>query len=163
VFTQSPLAAQDSAYQNATTSALLHRETAVTAFQYPFALNGNDCKSEPKWTRALLRAIGELNEVAGNHARSYYEMAPASIICRVTPSLVAGFNTYCFKSNGQFPDVICDILKGDYPGGEFYIGGELVKRGLKPEEMDDLRNAGVTVERDPRKVLEIVADKLLGD
>src|SRR5262245_32574571 len=32
VFTQSPLSAGDSAYKNATTSALLHRETAVTAF-----------------------------------------------------------------------------------------------------------------------------------
>ena len=38
VFTQSPLSVAGSAYQNATTSALLHRETAVTAFQYPFAL-----------------------------------------------------------------------------------------------------------------------------
>jgi hypothetical protein len=35
VFTQSPLAGKGSKYQNATTSALLHRETAVTAFQYP--------------------------------------------------------------------------------------------------------------------------------
>ncbi len=50
VFTQSPLAPKDkSAYQNATTSALLHRETAVTAFQYPFALSGNDCKLKPDW------------------------------------------------------------------------------------------------------------------
>jgi CRISPR-associated protein Cst2 len=42
VLTQSPLSAGDSAYQNAATSALLHRETAVTAFQYPFALNLNE-------------------------------------------------------------------------------------------------------------------------
>src|SRR3954453_10475389 len=72
VFTQSPLAAEGSKYQNATTSALLHRETAVTAFQYPFALNLDDCAAVPagkEWARALLRAIGELNDVAGNHAR----------------------------------------------------------------------------------------------
>jgi CRISPR-associated protein Cst2 len=161
VFTQSPLAAQDSAYQNATTSALLHRETAVTAFQYPFALNGNDCKAKPNWTRALLRAIGELNDVAGNHARSYFEMAPASIICRVTQSLVAGFDTYCFKPEDHPPDVISDILAGDYAGGEFYIGGELVKRIFTPKEAEELRKTGVTLERDPRKVLEIAADKLL--
>ena len=101
---------------NATTSALLHRETAVTAFQYPFALNLNDCKPKADWTRKLLKAIGELNDVAGNHARSYFEMAPASIIIRLTESLVAGFNTYCFKPRtARLPDVIDDILKGDYP------------------------------------------------
>ena len=58
------LAAEGSAYKNATTSALLHRETAVTPFQYPFALNLNDCSEKPEWTRALLKAIGELNDVA---------------------------------------------------------------------------------------------------
>jgi CRISPR-associated protein Cst2 len=162
VFTQSPLATEDSAYKNATTSALLHRETAVTAFQYPFALNGNDCTAKPTWVRALIRAIGELNEVAGNHARSYFEMAPASIIARVSESLVAGFNSYCFKADGQMPDVLGDILKGDYPGREFYVAGEVVKRGLKDDDADRLRKAGVTLERDPRKLLEIVADKLLG-
>jgi CRISPR-associated protein Cst2 len=166
VFTQSPLAPKDgpnkSAYSNATTSALLHRETAVTAFQYPFALNLNDCKPKADWTRKLLKAIGELNDVAGNHARSYFEMAPASVIVRLTNSLVAGFNTYCFKPDGKLPDVIDDIIKGDYPGREFYLGGEIVKRGPLMERADTLRQAGVTLERDPRKLLEIVADKALG-
>src|SRR5947199_3077530 len=136
VFTQSPLAAEGSKYKNATTSALLHRETVVSAFQYPFALNLEDCKKAPKgkeWTRQLLKAIGELNDVAGNHARSYFEMAPASIVLRLTESLVAGFNTYCFKpatDKNPVPDVIEDILRGNcgYPPGEFYLGGELVKR-----------------------------------
>jgi CRISPR-associated protein Cst2 len=170
VFTQSPLATEDSAYKNATTSALLHRETAVTAFQYPFALNGNDCKAKPGWTRALLKAIGELNEVAGNHARSYYEMAPASIICRVTESLVAGYGTYGFKPAGQapddvhtFPEVVDGILHDppDYIGSEFFIGGKIVKE-MPVNQQEQLKARGVTLERDPRKLLEIVADKLLG-
>jgi CRISPR-associated protein Cst2 len=168
VFTQSPLAAEGSKYANATTSALLHRETAVTAFQYPFALNLNDCKAQPEWTRKLLQAIGELNDVAGNHARSYYEMAPASIVVRLTESLVAGYETYGFKPGDKsgayaFPEVVKGILHDppDYPGAEFYLGGKLVK------EMDEgaaakLRNAGVTLERDPRRLLAIVADKALG-
>jgi CRISPR-associated protein Cst2 len=162
VFTQSPLAAEGSAYKNATTSALLHRETAVTAFQYPFALNLNDCNPKADWTRKLLKAIGELNEVAGNHARSYFEMAPASILVRLTESLVAGFHTYCFKPDGKLPDVLDDLLKGDYPAREFYLGGEIVKRGLPVEKAEALRQAGVTLERDPRKLLELVADKALG-
>lgn len=164
VFTQSPLADEKSAYRNATTSALLHRETAVTAFQYPFALNLNDCKSKPDWSRKLLKAIGELNNVAGNHARSYFEMAPASIILRLTDRLVAGFNTYCFRPESKLPDVVDDILKGDtnYPGNEFYLGGEIVKRGLPDTQAEALRKAGVTLDRDPRRLLELVADKFLG-
>ena len=42
-------------------------------------------------------------------------MAPASIVLRLTESLVAGFNTYCFKpatDKNPVPDVIEDILRG---------------------------------------------------
>jgi CRISPR-associated protein Cst2 len=164
VFTQSPLAGEGSKYKNADTSALLHRETAVTAFQYPFALNGNDCKAKPDWTRKLLQAIGELNDVAGNHARSYFEMAPASIIVRLTNQLVAGFNTYCFKADSKLPDVIDDMLRGDggYAPKEFFLGGEIVKRGLDDKQKTDLIGKGVTLEPDPRELLKLVADKFLG-
>jgi CRISPR-associated protein Cst2 len=171
VFTQSPLAVEGSAYQNATTSALLHRETAVTAFQYPFALNLNDCKQAPAdWTRKLLQAIGELNEVAGNHARSYFEMAPASIVVRLTESLVAGYNTYGFQADGQAPNDIhtfSEVIDGilhdppDYPGNEFYLGGKLVK-DMPQNQQEDLKKRDVTLERDPRKLLEVVANKALG-
>jgi CRISPR-associated protein Cst2 len=171
VFTQSPLAAAGSAYQNDTKSALLHRETCVTAFQYPFALNGNDCKAQPKWTRDLLRAIGELNDVAGNHARSYFEMAPASVVVRLTDSLVAGYATYGFAADGNFPEVIEGIVHDrdgdrpqgdpDYPGGEFYLGGKIIK-DMPDNRQEKLRDRGVTLERDPRKLLRVVADKLLG-
>lgn len=165
VFTQSPLAAEGSAYKNASSSALLHRETAVTAFQFPFALNGNDCASKPEWTRILLKAVGELNDVAGNHARSYFEMAPASILIRLTDSLVAGYKTYCFKPGEKdLPDVVLDLLAGDFAGkqNEFYLGGEIVKRGLEPKDAAKLAELGVTLERDPRKLLEDVAAKFTG-
>lgn len=92
VFHQSP----QSKLSEAKNSGLFHREVAHTAYQYPFALSQQDCQSQPDWTKALLKAISELNEVAGGHARSYYEMAPASIVARLTPSLVAGYDTYGF-------------------------------------------------------------------
>ncbi len=167
VFTQSPQFAEGNPWKPGggdakAKSALLHRETAVTAFQYPFALNLTDCKKHIKWARKLLQAIGELNGVAGNHARSYFEMAPASIIVRLSESLVAGFNTYCFKPEGKLPDVIDDMLKGDYPSREFYLGGEIVKRGLPDEKAEALRQAGATLDRDPGKLLKMVADKAFG-
>lgn len=164
VFTQSPLSTKDSAYKNSDSSALLHRETAHTAFQYPFALNGDDCLAKPDWVKALLMAIGELADVAGNHARSYYEMAPASVVVRLTPQLVAGYQTYGFKADGSFPEVIDGILeqpKADYPGAEFYIAGKLVK-DMPSEQAEALSKQGVTLDRDPRRLLETVAAKFLG-
>src|SRR5438067_7118695 len=62
IFTQSPqdLTPKDvKKFSNDTKSNLLHRETVVSAFQYPFALSLADCKAKPDWTRKLLRAIGE--------------------------------------------------------------------------------------------------------
>jgi CRISPR-associated protein Cst2 len=164
IFTQSPLSAKDSAYKNSDSSALLHRETAHTAFQYPFALNGDDCKAKPEWVKALLKAIGELSDVAGNHARSYFEMAPASLVIRLSPQLVAGYQTYGFKTDGSFPEVIDGILhepKPDYPGKEFYIGGKIVK-DMPEDQAKKLSGRGVTLDRDPRRLLETVASKFFG-
>lgn len=163
VFTQSPLAGEGSAYKNATTSALLHRETVVSAFQYPFALALSDCKGKPDWTKQLLQAIGELNDVAGNHARSYFEMAPASIVVRLTKQLVAGYKTYGFDAAGKFPEVIDGILRDgdpDYPGKEFFVGGAIVK-DMPAAAADKLAARGVTLNRDPRKLLATVADSFL--
>ena len=164
VFTQSPLSAKDSAYKNAETSALLHRETALTAFQYPFALAGADCAAKPDWVKALLTAIGELSGVAGNHARSYYEMSPASIVVRLTPQLVAGYQTYGFNAAGDLPEVIDGLLHDpipDYAGKEFHLGGKIVK-DMPAERADKLAAKGVTLDRSPQKLLATVAGKFLG-
>ena len=164
VFTQSPLSAKDSAYKNSDTSALLHRETSHTAFQYPFALNGNDCESKPDWTKALLKAIGELSGVAGNHARSYFEMAPASIVVRLSNQLVAGYQSYGFQVDGSFPEVINGILRDptpDYPGSEFYIGGKIVK-DMSDGDIKKLESRGVTLDRDPRRLIEVLSEKFIG-
>jgi CRISPR-associated protein Cst2 len=163
VFTQSPLSTKDSAYKNSDSSALLHRETSHTAFQYPFALNGNDCKEKPDWTKALLKAIGELSGVSGNHARSYYEMAPASIVVRLTKQLVAGYQTYGFQVDGTFPEVVNGVTREnepDFPGSEFYVGGKIIK-DMSDATLAKLKERGVTVDRDPRKLIEIVSAKFL--
>jgi CRISPR-associated protein Cst2 len=144
----------DSPFQNSGTSALLHREVSETAFQYPFALSMADCHAHakgPEWAGALVKAIGELNNVAGGHARSYFEFAPRSVVVRLTSSLVAGFKTYGFDVEGNFPEL--DRLKdGDLPPGEFWVGGELARlRG--PE----LTKKGVHVHDNPQELLKLVA------
>ena len=173
VFTQSPQQL-DSPWQNAEQSQLLHRETAVTAFQYPFALNLDDCKTKKqgKWTKCLLQAIGELNGVAGNHARSYFEMAPASIVVRLTEQLVAGYDTYGFeiqdagtgglgKGIHRLPEIVGGIMRNppDFPGNQFYLGGKLVK-DLSENEHNELKKAGVNLDRNPQRLLKTIADKM---
>lgn len=165
VFTQSP---QDKtpkdvkSHVNVENAQLLHRETSVTAFQYPFALNLEECRGQQKWTETLIKAIGELNGVAGNHARSYFEMAPASAVVRLTERLVAGFDIYGFTiaedGHHNLKEVVEGIIKGDYAGSEFYLGGKIVK------DMDDatakaLRDKGVHLDRNPQRLLEqIISD-----
>ncbi|MBW4623714.1 MAG: type I-B CRISPR-associated protein Cas7/Cst2/DevR [Cyanosarcina radialis HA8281-LM2] len=158
-FHQSPLNAGSSPWKNSTTSALLHREVAHTAYQYPFALAYSDCKNRSEWVKALIQAIAQLSDVAGGHARSYYEMAPKSIIARLTPNLVAGYDTYGFNEKGEFPE-LARIKASDLPGDEFWIGGEIV-RSLSLEMQEYLENEGVRLYENPQKLLVDLADEFL--
>jgi CRISPR-associated protein Cst2 len=165
VFTQSPLNVE-SPWKNANQSALLHREVSVTAFQYPFAINVEDCHvDDPEkkdWFTKLMKAVSELNDVAGNHARSYFEMAPASIVLRLTESRVAGYDTYGFQSDGSFPEVVEGILAGDYPAGEFYLGGLLVREVLSAEKRNTLQEKGAHLYRMAAQALDAVSKKVCG-
>lgn len=186
VFHQSPLNADPSPWKNASTSALIHRETIHTAYQYPFALAGKDCESNQEWTKALLKSIGQLTNVAGGHARSFYEMSPKSIVVRLTPSLIAGFDTYGFDDKGDFhelsrinfsgktdqtqtPDDQTQTPDGqtqttvknkDLPGDEFWIGGELA-RNMGSAEKQRLLNLGVQFFNNPQILLEKVGEEFL--
>lgn len=159
-FHQSPINAGQSPWKNASTSALLHREVSYTAYQYPFALAGRDCSlgGGPEWTKALLKAIGELSDVAGGHARAFYEMAPASLVARLTPCLAAGFSTYGFNADRAFPE-LARIKAGDLPGGEFYIAGELA-RNMAESERARLESEGVTFHDNPQTMLEFLGQTL---
>lgn len=159
-FHQSPLNAGESPWKNSATSALLHREVSHTAFQYPFALSFEDCKLKPQWARALLAAIGELSNVAGGHARSYFEMAPRSIVARLTASLVGGFDTYGFDRSGRFPE-LARINGDDLPGNEFVVAGELA-RDMPAEERKRLEAVGVRFFENAQTALAQLAKDGLG-
>jgi CRISPR-associated protein Cst2 len=155
MFNQSPLNAGKSPWKNSSTSALLHREVSHTAYQYPFALSNYDCKGKSDWVKALIQSISELSDVAGGHARSYYEMAPKSVVARLTPNLIAGYDTYGFDEKGGFPE-LSRINAEDLPGNEFWIGGEIV-RNLPPTEKTRLDAEGVTLRDNPQKLLTELA------
>jgi CRISPR-associated protein Cst2 len=160
-FHQSPLNAGESKWKNATNSALLHREVSYTAFQYPFALNLEDCKTKQPWARALLAAISELSNVAGGHARSYFEMAPRSLVARLTPSLVGGFDSYGFDRHGGFPE-LARIRSADLPGSEFVVAGGLA-RELDSTERARLEAQGVRFFDNPQVALLQLAKDGLGE
>jgi CRISPR-associated protein Cst2 len=159
-FHQSPMNAGESKWKNATSSALLHREVSHTAYQYPFALNLNDCATKAPWARALLAAIAELSNVAGGHARSYFEMAPRSLVARLTPSLVGGFDTYGFGADGGFAD-LSRIHAGDLPGAEFVVAGALAREMAKGEK-ERLVSEGVRLFDNPKAALLQLAMDGLG-
>jgi CRISPR-associated protein Cst2 len=159
VFNQSPLNAGKSTWKNSPKSALIHREVAHTAYQYPFALAGDDCNigSGPEWAKALLNAIGQLTDVAGGHARSYYEMSPASIVARLTTNLVAGYDTYGFDEMGDFAELE-RINKDDLPGDDFWLGGQSV-RNMTADERKRLEGEGVKLYDNPQKLIADIADQ----
>ncbi|MBI5496577.1 MAG: type I-B CRISPR-associated protein Cas7/Cst2/DevR [Deltaproteobacteria bacterium] len=164
-FHQSPMNAGDSPWKNSSTSALLHREVSDTAFQYPFALAMQDCsgsRDQKEWTAKLLKAIGELTNVAGGHARSYFEFAPRSIIMRLSPQLVAGYQTYAFTADGKFAEMkrITKEAK-DLPPKEFWFGGEVVRQ-LDKETRDNLAAWGAHLNENPQALLAEVSEEALG-
>jgi len=145
-------------------AGLFCREVADTAFQYPFALALGDCLDAPEgpaWTRALLRGLGELSRVAGGHARSSFEMAPRSLVVRLTPSLAAGFDTYGFDEAGGFPE-LARLNAQDLPGQEFWLGGALV-RDLPPRERERLAGQGARLFDSPPRLLEELGRTVFGE
>lgn len=142
-------------------SAILHREVVHTAYQYPFALTGRDCgkKQGADWTNILLKSIGELSDVAGGHARSYFEMSPKSIVARLTPQLVAGYDTYGFNEQGQFPE-LTRINKDDLPGAEFWVGGEIV-RSMSAEDKKRYEGEGAHLYANPQRLIADLAKAFL--
>jgi len=163
-FHQSPKNAGKSLWKNADSSQLLHKEVSYTAFQYPFALAMRDCLADKengaRWTRALLESIGELSGVAGGHARSLFEMAPRSIVARVSQSLVAGYDSYGFDAEGNFPE-LARLTRDDLPAGEFLVGGEIVRQ-MTSEQRQALEKAGTTLFDNAQQALAAAGERALG-
>ncbi len=141
------------AFSNADNSAIIQREVHVTAYQYPFGLNLNDlslgtadgdnperAKLYRKWTAILLRAIGELNGVAGNHARTMYSFAPVSIVLRLTARRTPDFDLYGYRDRPQESqrELLEGLKSGRLPSDEFYLGGRIVREN---PELNNLLNS----------------------
>jgi len=85
--------------------------------------------------------------------------------------LVAGYQTYGFQpkenvKDGEydFPELVDGFRREppDYPAGEFSLGGQIVRQMDDPTQ-EELTRLGVTLDRNPQRLLETIADHALGE
>ena len=156
---QAPRNTEKSPWNNISETTLLYRQVSYTAYQYPFALSRSDCISKPDWTKALIKAIAELSEVAGGQSVSYIQMSPRSIIARLTPCRVPGYDTYGFNEEGEFIE-LNRLLDNELPGEEFWLGGEIA-RLMPVETKQQLETNGVKLRNNPETLLEEISKHFL--
>ncbi|MEL6439850.1 MAG: type I-B CRISPR-associated protein Cas7/Cst2/DevR [Cyanobacteria bacterium J06621_8] len=158
---QAPRNTENSPWNNISETTLLYRQVSYTAYQYPFALLGSECISKPDWTKALVKAIGELSGVAGGNSVSHIQMAPRSIIARLTSRRVPGYDTYGFNQEGEYKE-LDRLISNELPGKEFWLGGEIVRQ-LPEESKQQLEANGVKLRNNPETLLEEISQQFLAE
>jgi CRISPR-associated protein Cst2 len=102
-------------------------EVHATRYQYGFALTPEGLHDGAR-ALAVVDALVELAEVAGNHARFYYDFAPDAVVFRWTDD-VAPRLLYPFRvgEDGALavPELLRRVRAGDVDGGELVVGGVL--------------------------------------
>jgi CRISPR-associated protein Cst2 len=108
------------------------------------------------WTGSLLKAIGELNGVGGNHARAMFPFSPASIVLRLTSRRTPDFDIYGFKMNSEasHSELLDDLRHNRLPRDEFYLGGSIVKK------MDNDLKTSLTQGDRPVRLFEMAKDAI---
>lgn len=102
----------------------------------------------------------ELHNVAGGHARNYFEFAPKSMVVRLTPKFIAGFNTYGFTADGSWSGVV-RLNADDLPANEFYLAGDIV-RTMSEEQKKKLTEQGAHLFSNADELLKVVKKDFLG-
>ncbi len=156
---QAPRNTENSPWNNISETTLLYRQVSYTAYQYPFALSRSDCISKPDWTKALIKAISQLSEVGGGKGVSYIQMSPRSIIARLTPCRVPGYDTYGFDENGEFKE-LDRLINNELPGEEFWLGGEIVRQ-MSQETRQQLETNEVKLRNNPETLLTEISEHFL--
>jgi len=144
--------------KNAEHSSLITKDVVHTRYQYVVALDlallTGKYSDVP---RDLFRVIGQFANVAGNHARTLFDMSPASLVGRVTRARVPQFNTYAWTLDGNCTEIARlnqnDLLSPAVStGNEWYIAGEVVRK-MSDEERERLLGLGVHLDESPQNCL----------
>jgi CRISPR-associated protein Cst2 len=112
-------------------------EVHATRYQYGFALTPEDLHDKSR-ALAVLDAIVNLSEVAGNHARFLYDFSPESIILRWTDDFAPRM-LYCFQQEKDgsitVPRIIEQVEAGDIHPAELVFGGPVASDGTVSDLM----------------------------
>ena len=156
------------ANQNATHSSLLEPQFVHTAFQFVFAVDTFQLQAKYRDAAVgLIRTLCQFANVAGNHARTYFDMSPESVMGRVTKARTPQFNTYAWTEQGENTEIARlnenDLLHPKVcPNGgkEWYIGGKIV-RDMPTEERQRLIGLGVNLFESPQACLLDMIEKAI--
>ena len=108
----------------------------------------------------MIKSIGQLSKVGGGDSVSHFNLAPRSIIVRLTSSLVEGYDSYGFNEDGEFKE-LNRLMNKDLPGNEFWLGGEVVRQ-MAEETKQKLDTEGVKLRNNPQTLLDEAAQHFLG-
>lgn len=117
---------------------LLQNEVHYTSYQIPFALEHVERWPNKEWVGEVLKAIGNIGPVAGNHARSFFDFSPSSIIIRVSKSSAPQLKPYPFDKNENFSDIksVKSLIKQN-SGKDFWFGGEAFEEFKNDNDLKD--------------------------
>lgn len=125
--------------------SLYAAEMHTTEYQYSFGLNLGDV-IEKEHIEAVIDAIIDPPQVAGNHARFAYDFSPETIVLRVTSAHSSRIQN-CFGHDEQTRGVtirwlVERVRAGDLAPSELFVGG----RHAGSEEGQELKRLGVSVD-----------------
>lgn len=129
-------------------------EIHATRYQYGFALTPEQLY-DPSRASALVEAITDLGEVAGNHSRYFYDFSPDSVIFRWTDDFAPRI-LYVFKvddsSSLSVPELLRRVRAGDIDASELVVGGRLAET----EDGATLREMGADVHPGVKSAARVV-------
>jgi CRISPR-associated protein Cst2 len=154
---------------NATPSAAKHGDFPVpygtemhaTRYQYGFALTPESLE-DPSRALDVVDALISLGEVAGNHARFFFDFSPETVVFRWTDDFAPRM-LYVFESGAggsvRVPVLIQRVRDGDISGTELVIGGALAPT----EDGKELASLGATVFQSVRQAGEEIKKRIRAD
>ncbi|MCC6626827.1 MAG: type I-B CRISPR-associated protein Cas7/Cst2/DevR [Chloroflexi bacterium] len=102
-------------------------EVHATRYQYGFALTP-EALEESERAFAVVDALIELGEVAGNHARFLFDFSPESVVFRLTDDFAPRM-LYAFRDGAGGPPTAAALVErvqaGDIDAAELVVGGAL--------------------------------------
>jgi CRISPR-associated protein Cst2 len=105
-------------------------EVHATRYQYAFALTPEDLIDRTR-AAAVVDAIVDLREVAGSHARYFYDFAPETVIFRWTsdpaPRILYPFRLDEEREQIRVPELLRRLRAGDIAAEELIVGGGLAE------------------------------------